>query len=283
MTKCPRCEQSIDPTTTTICPICGADIQAMNAQIAHDQNAQPQSQEPVIGGHARPQINVRRNLAGEVVPDAPAEEPPSYVIGQAPGSQKSAPPPLKAPSGAAPLPRPAAPQRAPISNHRAETPAKSSNGGLIGLIVVAVLALGGGFWWKTQHRPSPKENAEKFLKSVLSKDYATAYNLIRLTPEDKKTMGSPDDLKKLMQTKKEIPGLGEKSQEEINELANVKLGSFGEPKIDGDKATVSVELQMSIAGQSINQKIDLPLEWDSGEWKVGGSARNLLGSQGGGR
>lgn len=279
MTKCPRCEQSIDPTTTTICPICGTDVQAANAQSAHDQNAQPQVQEPTIGGVPRPQLSVRRNLAGDAESTA-QEDPPSYVIGQAPGSQKSNTPQNNAPNA----PQPAGtPHRAPVSTHRTEQSAKSSTGGIMMVAVLIVALAGGGMWWKSQHRPSPKESAEKFFKSILSKDYSTAYNLIHLTAEDKTKMAGPDDLKKLLQTKMTLPGVGEKSQEELLEMTKAKLGTTGEPKIDGDKATVPMELQMSLGGQSMNQKMDLPLEWDSGEWKVSGGAKNMMGSQGGGR
>ncbi len=271
MTKCPRCEQSIDPTTTTICPICGTDIKAMNAQVAHDLNAQPQAQSPDIGGspgsqHANPTINVRRNLAGDEIPNAQAEAPPSYVIGSAPGSQKPSVAPPAAPNN---TPRPpATPQRAPVSVHRAEQPAKSSTGGIVLIAVLIVVAAIGGFWFKLHNRPSPKESAERYYTAIISKDYTTAYGLIRLAAEDKTKLGNADDLKKMFQTKIDL--LGGLTIEDIIKAQNAKLGKIGEPKIDGDTATVPVELEGTAQGKAGTRSVELPLEWESGGWKVAG-------------
>jgi len=279
MTKCPRCEQSIDPTTTTICPICGTDVQAANAQVAHDQNAQPQVQEPTIGGVPRPQLSVRRNLAGDAESTV-QEDPPSYVIGQAPGSQKSNTPQNNAPNA----PQPAGtPHRAPVSTHRTEQPAKSSTGGIVMVAILIVWLAGGGMWWKSQHRPSPKESAEKFVTALLGGDYTTAANLFAVKAGGSPTAQSVEEFKQGFQKKNDYGALGRVGTDELLKMLNAKLVKVGEPKIDGDKAKVPVEMEVSFRGQSKIQSQEFPMVWDDGKWKVDGSGKGVVNSLIGGQ
>lgn len=311
MVICSRCEQPVDETTRTTCPLCFTPL-------------------PVPGNAAQP-----------TAPPAPAPQAPGMMPGQNYAPQAGGVPPLAPPNamppGAAPLnaapnampairPMPtAAPMSAPVaaprmeanqrmtltgeiieapqpmssapaagnSQYQARTSASAPrqpekverarpNIGLI-VLVIALLGGGGGGWYFWMHRTNPKDQAQKFLDAIKIMDTKALY---QTTENDSK---SEDDFVKEKEASPQY-ALGKTFVTAL--LSGIQFKA-GQPKYNGmNEATVPVTMSGSASlfpgqkGQEISKTIDLPMKNFNGIWKVSkdsslaGGAGGMMGKMG---
>ncbi|HLK60208.1 MAG TPA: hypothetical protein VKU00_26840 [Chthonomonadaceae bacterium] len=232
----------------------------------------PPSASPLLAPGAR------RSLTGEIYEASPQQgPPPSYVGGGLPPGQVGMPPPR---TGGPPQARPStSPNR-----HREAATARSGSGGAIAVVLLVLLLLGGGGfggYWYWMHRTNPKDQAQKFVDALKNMDYKA---MAELSESSNQTTLSPSEVEqKLKQALSMFPGL----------LDSMKTMNYqvGEPKIDGDTAsvpvTVSGHISLSFLGQSVSQDIKetipFTLKNEGGIWKITGDANPLgSGMKGGG-
>ncbi len=135
------------------------------------------------------------------------------------------------------------------------------------LLVILVLALGGGgFWFYKQSQGNPKESAEKWMHAFLAKDYKTTYAMTSWKGDS--PIKSADSLAAQMREKKEVPVFGKVSAEDMLGQLNVKVTNVGEPKADGAGMKVPITVKFSLMGQEQSQITELPMRRVNGVWKV---------------
>lgn len=290
MIKCPRCEQIVDETVRTTCPLCFTPLQP--ASSAAQETPTPQASYPPAqpagpsvpasaGGQismAAPQIGAppapsagnpisptamgaapgrRVSLTGEVYDEA---TPAAAGVSAAPGSY---PGPMPARSH-----RPGSPAAARYRPGRAEeeTGTRSSSGAF-GLIVVLLLGAAGiGGWWYWNHRTNPKDQALALYKYAVAQDYKAMYPLVALSEETQKKYPDADSF--VQKTQEELnanPGLRDMMQKSKDLVSDIKVG---EPKIDGNKAEVPTSAKVNVLGMSINFNGTAHMINQSGVWKL---------------
>ena len=308
MVTCPRCQQPVDETVRTICPLCftplpqansgagppvGASLESPLALAGtplhagptptvpaspYPPSGMPQPAPPMpqpISAAPNPLLNpgARVSLTGEVIDSgAPPGPAPSYV-----GGPKASARPGQA--------GPTARSREPARGLRMDAPEKAAGGNPVGIIVAIVLVLGGGFggWYYWMHRTNPKDQALAVYKAYLAQDYKTAYSLVALSPETQKKYPNADafaaDRTKTVDTVLASNPLLAKLKASIQEStkAAVATATVGDPVVTGDKADVPTSCQVSFMGRSVKFKGTAHMVNESGIWKLdmtSGEAQN---------
>ena len=285
MVICSRCEQPVDETTRTTCPLCFTPLPVQGAAppVQPAPAPPPQSYAPQPGG---------------IMPLAPPDAPPPAVASLNAGQAAM---PIVRPMPTAPMsvpaaaPRMEANQRMTLTGEVIEAPqpmssampagnsqyqARSSagaprvaekaerSGPSVGVIVMVLAALGalGGGWWFWMHRTNPKDQAQKYFDAVKAQDAKAMYQLVEV---DLSQVKSEDEyVSKVSDAQTRMPFLKDA-------LAGLQFKA-GEPKYNGmNEASVPVAMSGSISlpflgpqPQQINQSIDVPMKNFGGIWKV---------------
>jgi hypothetical protein len=305
MINCPRCEQPVDETVRTTCPLCFTPLRpepdAAQPQpgvasppaapgpggLGGAYGASPaaplyQSAAPSLGAPVQPMAmplnapaaspgrsqNTRMTLNGDII-----EAPPT--------------PSAAAPAGGNYAPRPGAPRPNYSTPARAETRTKSGGGSSVAIVLVLLVVLGGGsfggyYWWT--HRSTPKETVTKFLNALKTQDWKTIYEQTELNDQMKSQYTSAQDFAD--KTKAQLdskPGAGQL----ISSLFSGMKFEVQEPKDnDGNTASVPVKLTVSILGRDVTQTQNIKVKNIDGAWKVssdvGAGGMGALGLGGGG-
>ena len=272
MVICPRCQQPVDETVRTTCPLCSTPISAPTNMLnapetptapAYGQSgmASPAGVTPLNGPAPQPAIitaptssmplaaptlaaNQRMTLTGEVI-----EAPPPMTQSPMGNSQYKA----KSSYTAARL---------------EQTPSKTDSRPIIMAVVILLMLGVGGFggWYYWMHRTSPKEQATKFLNAYKAFDFKTLYELSEADPD--RFQNEQDFIDKQNALNEKMPQLKEA-------IASCTI-TVGEPKYNSmTEATVPVNVTGSIAttvfGQTkttdINESMLLKMKNFNGIWK----------------
>jgi hypothetical protein len=304
MINCPRCEQPVDETVRTTCPLCFTPLRP-EAEAAPAQSGAA----PLAGASssaygatplaaAPPQQPVARPLAGAPVqptamplngsasPSAmPLNAPPAQPLRNANtmrtlnGDIIEAPPAPAAPSpmGGNYAPRPAAPRPGYSTPARVETKAKSGGGG-IAVVLVALLLLGsggfGGYFWWTHRAGDPKDTVKRALADQANGDYKDLYGLIDLSDQMKAQVPDAQAF-----ADKQNAGMAALENGPIGALLKAtgtdlkatmkkmtETAKIGETKVEGDVATVPVTMQIPSTTQTMT--INAHLKQVGGAWKI---------------
>ena len=151
---------------------------------------------------------------------------------------------------------------------------------VIGLLVLG--GLGAGGWWFLRPHTSPKTVVQQFDTAIGAQDWKTVYTLTEMPPEEKKKYPTADAFAAFM--------TGELDKARANPLAGAAVDAFtkayqagqvGEPKIEGDTATVPVTMTFSLAVMGVKKETtstqQIPLRKINGAWKIDG----MKGAMGG--
>lgn len=294
MINCPRCEQPVDETVRTTCPLCFTPLQpeanapqpggvsnadgparADGLSPAQPGAAPSSSSMPLSAPSATPlrAANTRVTLNGDII-DAPQSTQPAA-----------------SPMGGSYNNRPAAPRPGYGLPTRAE-PQKRSAGATVAIVLVALLLLGGGgyggyYWWS--HRAGdPKEAVKTALTAQSNEDYKTLYNYIDLTDQMKTQYPDAqtfdDKMKATMAAVANSPFMAIAKARGIDFKAEIKkalqAAKVGDAKIDGENATVPVTLE---APGAAGKSVDVHLKQVGGAWKIEADSGALgLGGMGSG-
>ncbi len=283
MVTCPRCQQPVDETVRTTCPLCFTPIlQASHASgpltgLAPDLPAPPGPQgyqapaanpgqpylqadapQPVMTGPVppapRPLMNpgARISLTGEVIEaGAQAAPPPIYAGGGGPGPAAS--------------PRAKSAMMRPLD----AAPEKAGGSGTVGLVVALLVLLGGGiggYFWM-MNRTNPKDQARAVYKALLLQDYKTTYELTALSPEAQKKYPNVEAFAADAPKYADSLGLLRDTVLESAKAA-APTATVGTPSITGDKADVPTSCTMSIMGREIKLSGTAHMKNDFGIWKL---------------
>lgn len=199
-------------------------------------------------------------LAPPPMASATSPAPPPVAHSAAPPPPNMAP---QSPVAQSPAPRPAA--SAPI-RPASSAPQKSSSGTSVFAILLLIVVLGAGGYWFMQNRTNPKDNAEKWLRALLTKDYKTVATLTNVGANAKTK--TAEDWKQAMQKKADLGQLGNTSPEELFAQLNVHIDKVGEPVTSDSGTTVPIMVKASLMGQEITQENKIPMKKVSGVWKV---------------
>lgn len=299
MVICSRCQQPVDETTRTTCPLCFTPVSA-SGDPAQPQPlggpsapppapAQPQGAMPLNGP-----APVAVSLSGPAAPlNAP---PPAPTLGAnqrmtLSGDVIDAPAPMSAPAAGNS-------QYKPRTNYNTPQPAQErgksgANPVVVGLVFLLLFGGGGGGWYYWMHRTNPKDQLQKFLAATKTLDAKGMYATMEVDTDKYKTEKDFVD---------QVDGNAAAKQFITQMLADITL-TAGEPKYSGmTEATVPYKttgtVTFNMFGQSKSQSIDKTSEVKmknfGGIWKVskdntgmsGQGAANgagLLGAMGGSR
>ncbi|MGH2552184.1 MAG: hypothetical protein ACRDEB_00615 [Chitinophagaceae bacterium] len=130
------------------------------------------------------------------------------------------------------------------------------------VIAATVLTLAVGCKGKDSVANDPKAVLTSFFEKMAKKDIDGAAKLV--TKDSKGTM---EMMKKAMSAAEQMKELKTSEKDPTEEFANME---FGESKIDGDNATVSVH------NKKKDETIDFPLKKEGGSWKVDFSMGTLM-------
>jgi hypothetical protein len=298
MINCPHCEQPVDETVRTTCPLCFTPLRPEAAA-------------------AQPQPGVAPNLTATPTPGAPAgygaaPQPPQMTA--APLYQPAPPPPgapvqlsgmpLNAP-GAAPLrgsntrmtlngdiiETPQTPSAAPMGGNYAGRPAatrpsygassarvepKSRSGAPVAIVVVLLLLLGGGgfggyYWWS--HRTNPKDTVTKYLTAIKAQDWKTIYELTDLPDQTKAKFKDAQDFAD--KTKAQLSASPGASQMLDGLFSSLQFEVQDPKDNDGSAATVPIKVTINLLGRSMTQNEDVKLKNVGGTWKVSGGSNGM--------
>ncbi|MCS6776384.1 MAG: hypothetical protein RMJ43_05795 [Chloroherpetonaceae bacterium] len=289
MVTCPRCEQQVDETVMTTCPLCFTPL-----PLPGNQPAQPagQAAQPAADPVVPPSTSVPP--AGQTPPATAPPAYPSPTPAVNPGAPSNRPgrrvaltgevfddtlqdnTPPRYVGGALPPQRPAGPPQARPTAARTHRPAveeaRSGSGGgaIVAIVLVLVLALAGaGGWWYFNLRTNPKDQARKYITALKMLDWKTVYELSYLSEEDRRkypnAQAAADDVRKQLD---QNPQLGQLLK---TALSSIEVKNVGEPRYASGEATVPVTLSVSLFGQKQEVMQSLTLKNDRGVWKVSGS------------
>jgi|SRR5579871_1952402 len=277
MVNCPRCDQPVDETVRTTCPLCFTPLRP-EADAAQPQPTAPPLYQPAASASAAPVQPAAMPLNA---PAAPLRGPNTRVTLNG-DIIDATPTPAAAPlGGGSYAPRPAAPRPNYATPARVETRSRSGRGAVVAIVVVLLL-LGGGFggyyWW--MHRTNPKDTATKFMTAVKAQDWKAVYELSDLDDQAKSKYTSAQDFAdKTKAQLNALPGIGQF----INTILSGLKFEVQDPKDnDGSTATVPINISVTVLGRDINQTQDMKLKNVGGIWKVsGGNGTPGLGGFGG--
>lgn len=214
---------------------------------------QPQAvpQAPQYAPGSTPRPGVRVSLMGEVIEEAvPAAPPPNYGGGGA----------------MPPLPTAQAPAAKGRRNNHEEAPG-TTQGNTVNAVILSVILLlvvGWGGWRYFSSRTNPKDQTTKFLTAFKEQDWQTLYTVIDLSDDDKKRL--PDAVAFEKDAKEKISG-----NPQLSALLKDLKFTVGEPKVEGETASVPVTLGLKIQGQEMSLPVNTELV-NKGGWKVKPSA-----------
>ena len=272
MVKCPRCEQMVDETIRTTCPLCFTPI-APDSNVAMTPPPtlnEPQPVSPTPTGVAPVQLGTqmpppelrpgsqtaggRVSLMGEIIPDD-GSNPQNFT-----GSNVQA---MKDP-------------RAALDEQNfeeAEATVRRKN--LISYILFFVVVFGGGgYYYWFNHRTNPKDQIKKYFEAAKKLDYQTGYQLTALSDDDKKN--NFDEAAFETQMKTTMSAFGNDTQAK-KFLSNLSITSISEPKVDDKGATkVKVMLTLSVGSQSIPAEREIEVKNEGGYWKIAQKPSELL-------
>ncbi len=213
----------------------------------------PTSSGTTLGVRKTP--GVKGKSPASLAPMAPLP-PPSSAPAPSPSlTANAAPPPNTAP-------RPAS---APIRPASASSSKRSSSSGIIA-VLLALVVLGAGGYWFMQNRTNPKDNAEKWLRALLTKDYKTVFELTNAGPKSQSK--SAADWKKAMQTKADMGVLGQTTPEDLFSQLKAHVTKVDEPKTSDSGTNVPITVTLSVNGQEISRVNQVPMKKVNGVWKV---------------
>ena len=279
MVKCPRCEQLVDETERTTCPLCFTSvvpdpnlttpvnsINPLQAAQIGQQSQQTQQVQPVSLSAQdipppRPGSTTaggRVTLMGDIIPDDPAAGGQSFT-----GSNVQE---LKDP-------------RAALSSQNFEEAETSNKRGTLisGILFFLVVFGGGGYYWWYGHRTNPQDQAKKYFQAVKVLDYKTMYETTSFSDEEKKSVADADAYTVQAKGKFAVLGTEERAKEGLKGLTIV---SVGEPKTsDKGVTTVKVKMKLPFGKQSLPLEKDVEMKNEGGLWKVvnASTGNNLFG------
>lgn len=286
MVICPRCEQQVDETVMTTCPLCFTPL-----PLPGNQSAQPAEQAPQPAASSTTPPLASAPPAGQAPPaNVPSAYPPSAPAVN-PGATPNRPgrrvaltgevfddtlqdnTPPRYVGGTLPPQRPAGPPQARPAAARTHRPAAeevrsgSGGGAIVAIVLVLVLALAGaGGWWYFNLRTNPKDQARKYITALKMLDWKTVYELSYLSEEDRKrypnSQAAADDARKQLD---QNPQLGQLVK---TVLSSMEVKNVGEPSYANGEATVPVTLNVSLFGRAQEVTQSLTLKNDRGVWKV---------------
>lgn len=289
MVHCPNCEQPVDETVRTTCPLCFAPLTG-----ATPIPPAPDDEDEAVG----PAPAAPATAAGAAIPapqPAPAAEPrvaapltPVSISGAAQAVPISLPTgaaraagtvvsltgeiintnsTLPAQAAAGPARPSALPRAAPSERWNMEAqgsaPRRGSKAGA--LVLVLLVLLGGGFggWYWWMHRSDPKATTQQFVTALTNGDWKTVYNLSDL----------PAKVKSKYPTADAFAAAATQNPAKVQAgLALVKKlltsATIGDATVSGDTATVPITLHITALGTSRDVTSQVHLKNDSGEWKI---------------
>lgn len=310
MVTCPRCEQPVDETVRTTCPLCFTPITppapavqppampsgGVGLNAPSPGYAAPQQPQGLAGmNDAQPPTVAIPGMYPQQSPQPPQPQP-TYPAAPPPAMNPGArvsltgevidpgvpsgPPPSYV-GGGAPVPPgprptgPVAPRPAGMAGRMpvAEAPAKSGGGAVAAVVVVVVLLLAGvGGWYLMMHRTNPKDQALTLYKGILSQDWNTVYPLIAFNESDRKKY--PDAQSFASETQKQIDS-NPLAAQVIGQLKNAaSTATVGEPVITGDKADVPTSVKMSSPIGELTFKGTAHMVNQAGIWKFDLTSNN---------
>jgi hypothetical protein len=301
MVNCPRCQQPVDETARTTCPLCFTPLVGASGSA-------PAPGMPGSAPGSVPPLN-----ANALYPSAPPPTPGVMPL--------NGPAPLNAP--AAPMPgvnaMPGTPMGMPLSTptiganqrmtltgevidapapmaqasmgnsqyqarpaygapRREEVSAPSGGGAKTGLIALVLFVLlgGGAFggWYLWMHRTNPKDQAQKFFAALKAMDTKAMYETVEINGEKYK-----DEQDFITQNNTQLDK-NPAAKQMLTSMFEGLTFKAGEPKYDSaTEATIPVTTSgtMSFLGQSqsVNQTTQVKMKNFNGIWKV--SKDNALG------
>ncbi len=294
MVTCPRCQQPVDETVRSACPLCftpivqpghGSGSLASTSLDGHlpltgsllDSQAQPPEPavisspiespgppEPVTTGNRPPlPSGARISLTGEVIEAAaPSRTAHEYTAGSniASGRQTPLSPAERARS---------------LDRRRDEKPKEDGGGRGIAYAAIAAVVLlsagGGLYWW--MHRTNPKDQALAVYRAYLSQDFRAAYALSAFSPDTLKLYPNADVFA-AEQSKVVDAALSNPTVAPIKSaiLDSVKKAAdsavVGDPTVTGNRADVPTSTSLSLMGQTVNFKGAAHMVNDFGIWKL---------------
>ena len=320
MVTCPRCQQPVDETVRSTCPLCFSPIPQ-----AVQQAAQPAAPLAAPGPEPSSPSAGQSYYGQPPQPVAPGahQQPPAYGAYPYPGQQQTPVPmpaahrpPLNpgarvsltgevidpgAPVGPAPgyvggspvapsrVGQPPAASRTQVPQRRESAPAaeRPGSGNAVGIVLALLVLIGGGVggWYYWMHRTNPKDQALAVYKSYLSQDYKAAYSLSALGPTGKKNFPDADSFATAQQTAintflTKLP-FGSSLLDSLKAAATT--AAVGEPVVTADKAEVPTSCTLTFMGRSVKMKGTAHMVNDGGIWKMDLTADNTQEATNAGR
>ena len=300
MVICSRCQQSVDETTQTACPICftpvaapggAAQAQALGGPAASAPTASYTPGAMPLNGPAPTPVSL--NAGASSFNNAP---PPASTLGAnqrmtLSGEVIDAPVPMASPPAGNSQYKPRTSYTTPQA---AETREKSgANPIVVGLVFLLLFGGGFGGWYYWMHRTNPKDQALKFFAAAKSLDPKGMYETMEVDEEKYKTEKDFADQADSNPAAKQF----------VTQMLSGLTMTAGEPKYTSTtEATVPIKttgtITLTMFGQSKSQTVDktsdIKMKNFGGIWKVskdnpgmngqglaGGGA--ALGALGGGR
>lgn len=146
------------------------------------------------------------------------------------------------------------------------------SGLLVSILVSLVLVSAGGYcYWRFIHYPStPHYTVEELLAAGKTRNYDRVYDLVKLTGPLRAAVRSPADVREYA---RRFPAL----------IPDVEEYRISESSVEGNRATVTVNVLATRAGQTSESRIEFKLVRDAGIWRIDGdwivaeAVRNGLG------
>lgn len=295
MVTCPRCQQPVDESVRTVCPLCFTPIPRSGAAGTSPVGASPEQHFPLTGAP----VDYSQDQADAGTGYSPTDRQPTLTVPDSP--QPPAPRPMNPgarlslagdvieaglPATSLPLyggsGRPAEPAANPLSRPRPplrpsrEETAPPQIGKIITLAIALAVLLIAGFvaWYLWMHRTNPADQALAVYRAYLTQDYKSAYALSALSPEMLKKYPDADTFASAQHSIADgiisgNPNLAPlKSAIETAGKEAAASASVGNPAILGDKADVPTSSSINIMGQSAVYKGTAHMINDNGIWKL---------------
>ena len=280
MVICPRCQQPIDETVRTTCPLCSTSIVGATQPVALDAGVPAPGVVPP-GGSAPQPVNI--STSGAAPLNAPAGN-----LGISSSQRMSlngevfeAPVPLSTPAGNSQY-QARSSYGAPRKEVVKEQPRSNSTIVYVFVAVVMVLLAGGGYYYY-MNRTTPKEQASRYFAAVKENNYKVIYNTLDVDPA--KYKDEKDFVDQSQQANENMnPQLKAMVQ---SALAGLQFQVGATKTNNGSEATVPVTITGSISitmfgmnkTQEVNMTQDVKMKNFQGIWKV--SRDNQMAGAGG--
>ncbi len=305
MVRCPRCDQPVDETARTTCPLCFTPLQAQAAPpaaeaAAPDNAAAPPavpplpnamaSQEtpsplaplsggipglphvaapvapPVSGASALSNPNARVSLTGEIIDGGMSD--PAAGAPLKPGGYAGG-----SLGGVAPV-RPNSQTGARRPGGERVQPERKASGALPMIAALVLLVVGGyGGWYYKMHRTNPKDQALAVYKSLVAQDWKTLYDLTALSEDAQKKAGTSEEFAKTMSDALDSNPQAKMGLDALKQ--NLTDIAVSEPKLDGGKADVPTSAKLKLGGRSITFRGVAHMINEGGIWKLDSTSNNL--------